>query len=221
MGIFDNETLKAGFESWANFASLGMYGAVSQTAEGSKMAKEAQKEIENYKRQELVNPYEGITVSRLGSDLRREEVSRGVASGVDYLEKAGSRGVGGVAGLVSAASREMASIGAYLDEQQKEIDKLMAAGQDRVMQMKERREEMDLAGLAKQYELGLATKQAGQQSMQEIPWKVAELGLSATGTGGVFEGAFSKKSSGSSTSSGYTIPTPPVESFKIVQDPTV
>ena len=182
MGIFDNEYLKSGIDAYANFMTFGMAGAIGQAAEGSKMASKAQEEIENYKRQELVNPYKDLTVSTLGADIRKEELSRNVATMADVLAKGGSRAaVGGVTGLVQSAQTETAKIAAYLDEQQKEIDKLIAGGEERVMQMKERREEMDLAGLAKQYEIGLGMEQAGQQSMAEAPWKVAELGMSVFG----------------------------------------
>tara|TARA_R110000803_G_scaffold78075_2_gene143098 strand:- start:17114 stop:17704 length:591 start_codon:yes stop_codon:yes gene_type:complete len=143
-------------------AAIGGIGAIAKTVMGAKQARQAREAIENYQRQDLTNAYSSLSVSTLGADLATEELARATATGVQALQQGGSRaligGMGGVLGQNIAQSRQ---IGAGLDAQQKDIDKLRAQDDQRIRQMMERREEQDLAGLGQQLMVGQQNKFSG------------------------------------------------------------
>lgn len=136
-------------------AIIGGVGGVAKTILGASQASKARKAIENYKRQELTNAYEGLSVSTLGADLQREELARAAATSIGALQKSGVRGlVGGIGAVQQGVIQQSRQIGSDLDIQQKRIDELQAGDETRIQQMQERREEADLAGLGQQQNVG-------------------------------------------------------------------
>lgn len=129
-------------------AAVAVVGGVTQAVIAAKKAKKAKDAIKNYKRQELENAYKDVRVSTLASKLQREELARATASGVQALRAGGVRAVVGGVGTIQEqnvlASR---AIGADLDRQQRNIDQLRASDEARIRDIRERREENDLAGL--------------------------------------------------------------------------
>jgi len=156
-------------------AGVGLLGSGYQAIKGAKDAKDAKRALENYDRQELSNIAEGLQVSTLGADLQREEQSRLAATQVGALQGAGTRGVIGGLGRVEAGSQQMnRQIGAELDAQQKEIDRMRAQDEANIRSMQEQREQQDVAALSSQYN-------AGNQMMFQGIGGMAQTGIAGLG----------------------------------------
>ena len=122
-------------------AAVGMAGGIAKSIMGAKQASKAQKAIDNYDRQELVNVMEGITVSTLGSDLARRELARSAASSMEALQSSGVRGVVGGTGKVQAGvSKQSQEIGAKLDEKLDAKSLAVAKDDVRIQGLTEERE---------------------------------------------------------------------------------
>lgn len=136
-------------------AAVAGVGSIAQGIMGASQAARARKAINNYKRQELVNTAEGISISTKAADLAREELSRSLATSVQALQGGGVRGVvGGVGKLNEAIITQSRQIGADLDRQVIEREKAIAQDEARIRQMQEAREQADLAGLGQQLAVG-------------------------------------------------------------------
>ena len=161
-------------------AGTGLAGAISQ----GKQAKNYQKQIENYQRQTLVNPYADLQVSTLGADRQREDLARTMTTYGNLASLSGTRGIASLLpNLTQTQNDQTAKIAANLDEQQKQIDQLKAQGEMQVQGMTEQRENNDLLGLGQAYQ----TSRANQaQSMGMIAQGVGTLGYAAAN--GVFNG---------------------------------
>lgn len=98
-----------------------------------------------------VNVADGLQVSTLGANMRREEQGRVSASEVDALRGSGTRGIIGGIGAVDAQNKATEqSIAANLDEQQKNIDVMKADDNIRLQGIEEDRYKRDVAGLSSQ-----------------------------------------------------------------------
>lgn len=161
-------------------AIIGGVGGIAKTIMGASQARRARKAIDQYQRQELTNVYGGLSVSTRGADLQREEMARATATGVQALQSGGVRGlVGGLGRVQAGVTSQSRQIGADLDMQQKEIDRLRASDESRIQQMTERREEADLAGLGQQ-------QMVGQQNLYS---GIGDIAQSASALGGMTGGA--------------------------------
>lgn len=113
-----------------------------------KRAKHIQEQIDNYKRQDLTNPFEGLQVSTLGADRQREDLARTMATYANLAAMGGSRAIVGLApNLIAQQNEQEAKIAANLDEQEKQNQALKAQGAMQVQGMQEQRENNDLIGL--------------------------------------------------------------------------
>ena len=180
-------TIIAG-SSAALAAGTGLAGYLSQ----GKQAKNYQKQIENYQRQTLVNPYADLQVSTLGADRQREDLARTMTTYGNLASLSGTRGIASLLpNLTQTQNDQTAKIAANLDEQQKQIDQLKAQGEMQVQGMTEQRENNDLLGLGQAYQ----TSRANQaQSMGMIAQGLGTLGYAAAN--GVFNGSGSTGGSG-------------------------
>tara|TARA_R110000851_G_scaffold27764_4_gene77875 strand:- start:18490 stop:19014 length:525 start_codon:yes stop_codon:yes gene_type:complete len=129
-------------------------GAIAQSVMGAVQASKAKKAIDNYRRQELTNIADGLSVSTLGADLAREEMARAAATSVNMLQQTGSRGAASVGQVTKAVGDQSLKIAANLDEQQKNIDAIRAKDELRIQTTMEARENADLAGLGQQQAVG-------------------------------------------------------------------
>lgn len=130
-------------------------GGIKGMVEGKKMQREAQNAIDNFKWQELNNPYEDLQVSTLGADLKREELARGQATNVEALRGAGTRGlVGGLGRVQEMTNQGNLEVAADLDRQRKDINKMVAQDETRIRDMVENRQTNELAGYGQQLQVG-------------------------------------------------------------------
>ena len=161
-------------------AGTGLAGAISQ----GKQAKNYQKQIENYERQKLVNPYADLQVSTLGADRQREDLERTITTYGNLAAMSGTRGIASLLpNLTQTQNDQTAKIAANLDEQQKQIDQLKAQGEMQIQGMTEQRENNDLLGLGQAYQTATAQQ---QQSINQIAQGVGTLGYAAAN--GMFNG---------------------------------
>lgn len=128
-------------------AGISAYSAINE----ANKKKKAAKALKNLPTPETSNVAESLTVSTRGADLRKEEAGRSSASAIDALRSSGTRGViGGVGKVVAENNAVSADIGANLDEQQKDIDRMKAGDNVRIQGVREQRYQSDVAGLSSQ-----------------------------------------------------------------------
>lgn len=160
-------------------AGTGLAGYLSQ----GKQARKYQEQIQNYERQKLVNPFEGLQVSTLGADRQREDLNRTMTTYGNLASLSGTRGIASLLpNLTQTQNDQTAKIAANLDEQEKQRQQLIAQGDAQVQAMQENREQNDLLGLGTAYQ---ASKANQAQSMGMIAQGLGTLGYAAAN--GVFD----------------------------------
>lgn len=143
----------------AIIGGLAAAGGAAKGIFGGIQAGKARKAIANYERQDLTNPMENMRISTLGSDLQREQSAQSQANILDVIRSGGSRAIIGATGRAASEFNSLnKDIAVGLDNQMLNRENAVAQGEFRTMQMQERREEADLAGLGQQLN-------AGQQNM--------------------------------------------------------
>lgn len=124
---------------------------LAQTGKGMIDANNTRKEIENFNRQELVNPYENISVSTLKSDQQTNANLSNVATSVDALQRGGTRAVlGGIPRINESNILLQGLISQDLEQQDVNRDLLIAKGEQEITGIRENREINALQGLGQQ-----------------------------------------------------------------------
>lgn len=180
-------------------AALTAAGSAGNMIKGAKRAKDAQKALNNFKRQELKNVTEGMRVSTLGAELQTKQAQARFESSVDALRSGGVRGLVGGLGNVAAQDQAMqAKIGAGLDQQQVAIDQMAAQDEQRIREIQEGRESAAIAGLGQEIAAGKAQQQQGIAGIAEAGMSVLTAGLNGQLGGATAPGADAITSAGSS-----------------------
>lgn len=142
--------------------AIGAVGGFKKAKEGGKMARRAQKAIDEFEYSDLMNPYDEVGVSRLGTDLQRDQLSRNMATSVDALRSGGIRGVlGGIGQINSVNNQANRQIAADLDQQRLGIDMARAQDQSVIRGMQENREFNELQGYGQMLNVGMQMKYGG------------------------------------------------------------
>lgn len=140
--------------SWVA-VGVGAATAIAGGIKASKAAKDKKAAAEEAKRMEevpLTNIAEELKVSTIGAKNRQEGQSALEAAQTAALSEAGTRGIVGGFGKVTAGSQNLnRDIAADLDQQQKNIDMLRAEDAGRIRLTKEERKKAKLAALSSQY----------------------------------------------------------------------
>lgn len=161
-------------------AALTAAGSAGNMIKGAKRAKDAQKALNNFKRQELKNVTEGMRVSTLGAELQTQEAQRRFATSVDALRSGGVRGlVGGLGQQEQLQQIEQQKIGTGLDQQQVAIDQMAAQDEQRIRQMQEQRESSAIAGLGSEIAAGKAQQQQGIAGIAEAGMSMLSAGINS------------------------------------------
>ena len=122
--------------------------SISKAEKERKAAEKRARELENYDRQELTNPYEDMQVSTLGADRQREELARSMSGVANQAAQGGSRAILGVTpALMQQQITQNAQIAAGLDQQEAQRQQAIAQGNMAVQGAYEQREQEDIAGL--------------------------------------------------------------------------
>lgn len=124
--------------------------------QGAQDKKDGQNKLDNYDRNDLVNPYkEGVRISTEGTDLMREESQRTSANMVDASKDAGIRGIMGVLPRIQEATNaENRDAQKILDDQVQRRDYAIAGDETNLRAMKENRDNNNIAALSSQVEAG-------------------------------------------------------------------
>ena len=139
----------------AILGGLSAAGGIGKAISGASNSRRARNAIENFRMQDLDNPYEDLSVSTLSSDLQREESARATATQIDALQQTGARGVlGGTQYLQRENNRLNQQIGADLDRQRTQIDRAIAQDDARIRGIREQRDLSTLSGLGTQMNVG-------------------------------------------------------------------
>ena len=147
-----------------------------------KRAREAQKAIEEYDRQELTNPYANLQVSTAGADLQRADIARSVSTFADNAALGGSRAVLGLLpNVLQQQIGQEQKIAADLDQQYIQNTQLAAQGAGMVQQMQEQRENADLAGLGQALQTARQERANGFNTIAQ-----GALGVMGGAAGGLF-----------------------------------
>ena len=149
---------------------VGLAGSAFNMFSANQQKNAAQEAIDNYERQELDNAYENLQVSTLGADLATEQAAVQQANAVQALQGAGTRGLAQIGQLQAASNTLSREIGADLDRQQKEIDRMAAQDDARIRDMQESREQQELAGYGSQLNA------ANQKQAQALNSGIASIG---------------------------------------------
>ena len=180
-----------------------------QTSAANRQAKKTQQAIDNYQRQDIVNPALGLQVSTLGADRQREDISRSIATMANQAAMGGSRSILGIApNLLNAQMQREQQIAGTLDQQEAQRQAAVAQGEGMAMQMMEQRENADLAGLGNQLNVARQERANGINNMLQTGFAAANLGLEMNQQG-LFNGLFMKnyKPITQGSPSGFIAPT--------------
>lgn len=180
--------------------AIQLGGGLYNIIEGGKRARAAAGALGAYDRQDLTqNAYEGLTPSLLGARMQQEEQARLAASQTEALQGGGVRALVGGLGRVEAGNQMVNQrIGADIDQQMKERDRLMADDRVRTRAMQEARENADIAALSSQYDAAQNQKAQGIGNVIQAGSSIA----SAFGGGGASDMASAARMGGFSTSGG-------------------
>lgn len=147
------------------------FGAKKRARRAAAQARryEAQLAAAERNRQEIINPYEGITdlssmitnpfadmqVATRAAEMQASETDISLATSLDVLRATGASS-GGATALAQAASRSKANISANIEQQEAEISRMRAQGEFQAQQLRmseaQRLQQADVAG--KQFMFG-------------------------------------------------------------------
>jgi len=169
-------------------AALTAAGSAGNMIKGAKRAKDAQKALNNFKRQELKNVTEGMRASTLGAEFETKRAQSRFESNVDALRSGGVSGLVGGLGDVTAKDQAMqAQIGIRQDQKQEQIDKFAREDQQRIREIQEGRESAAIAGLGQEIAAGKDQQQQGIAGIAEAGMSVLTAGLNGQ-LGGATDG---------------------------------
>lgn len=152
--------------------------SIMQTSAANRQAKKTQEAIDNYQRQDIVNPNLGLQVSTLGADRQREDLNRSIATMANQAAMGGSRSILGIApNLLNAQLQQGQQIAGNLDQQEAQRQAAVAQGEGMVTQMMEQRENADLAGLGNQLNVARQERANGINNLIQTGFGAASLGL--------------------------------------------
>lgn len=173
-------------------AGISAGASILQTTSANKRAKETQKLIDNYQRQDITNPYENTQISTLGADRQREDLARAIATNAAYAAQGGSRAISALTPqMIAQSNAQEAQIVANLDEQEKQRQQLIARGNEMVQNMTENREANDLAGLGNSLNVARQERTNGVNNLIQTGVSAASMGMEMNRQG-MFNGTGNK-----------------------------
>lgn len=184
-------------------AATAIAGGI-QASKAAKDKKRAARAAAKMKEVPLTNIAEELKVSTIGAKNRQEGQSALEATQVAALSDAGTRGIIGGFGKVTAGSQNLnREIAADLDQQQKNIDLIKAEDSVRIRQTKEERQKAKLAALSSQYN---AANNAQQQGYGNMIQGVGMAGTAASGKWGGSGGSATSNNNAKFSGTGTEVP---------------
>ncbi len=171
-------------------AGAAVVAGAAKAISGAKQKRDGKRAARRFKRQKQKNVHEGRRVSTLGADLAIEENARATASTVEALRSGGVRGsAGGAAGVVGANNANARNIGANLDRQQLEIDRAIAADEQRIQAVQEGRDNAELSNIQQQINAGNQQFWSGLGDVAQGVGGITSAGGGGGGGAGIGSGA--------------------------------
>jgi hypothetical protein len=141
--------------SSAIIGGAGLAMSAYQTIDGANQAKKAQRQLNDYERQELDNAFKDIEISTLGADLLREENARTSANMVDAAQQGGSRSIiGAVPKIVGATNQINQQAARMIDDQNINREFAIAGDNARIEGIIENRDMQNIGALGSQVNAG-------------------------------------------------------------------
>lgn len=204
--MFDLEKyyFKEAAVSSAIIGGAGLVMSGVQAIDGMNRSKKAQRELNNYERQELNNAFEDVQISTMGSDLMREEGARTTANLVDATQMGGARTViGGIPRVIGASNEINREAAKMLDDQVQRREYAIAQDNARIEGITENRDIANINALSSQVEAGRQDMWSGFGSALSSAAYMGR-GMGTNTSGGEFEAPKTKPSN----SIGWTPNTP-------------
>lgn len=190
--------------SSAIIGGAGLAMSAYQAIDGASRQKKAQRELNNYERQELNNAFEDVQISTMGSDLLREENARTTANLVDATQQGGARTIIGAVPRIVGASNEINREAAkMLDDQVQRKEYAIAGDNARIEGITENRDIANINALSSQVDAGRQDMWSGFGSALSSAAYMGR-GMGTNANGGEFEAPKTKPSN----SIGWTPNTP-------------
>jgi hypothetical protein len=137
-------------------SGVGFFTAQSQQ-------REAKRALENFRRQELVNPARDIRLSTLKADQQTEANLSNTATSIDAIQRTGARGVIGAVPRLSENNIMLQNqISQDIADQEVRREFAIAEGEERLRAIREQREMNAILGLGQQVQVG---RQDAQNSL--------------------------------------------------------
>ena len=139
----------------------GQAGAgIAQIIGGNKIARDAQKNIDAYQRQDLSqNLADGLQLRTEAQEFQSETSDRTLANALDVLKQGGS--FGNATALINQKLQSDQNITASIQKQRDRLDNLKLQESQNIRSLQENRENADLAGLGSQLQYGNQQKAQG------------------------------------------------------------
>jgi len=167
-------------------SAVGMVINIGRAIKAGKERKQAQEAIDNYQRQELKNPYAGMSeVPSQSFQLSSEAADRELATNASLASRSG-RGAAILPQAGDIYNRRNAEIAGNIEKYQYERDKLYGMGQSEVQNLQEERENADISGLANRY----AVADQNMGSAWDGIGNAAAYGLEKSGIDGAVQGGW-------------------------------
>jgi hypothetical protein len=155
-----------------------------QAYQGAQDKKRAQRDLSNYNRQDLVNPYVNMQVSTVGSDLMKEESARTSANLVDAARNGGMRGVySALPQVISYDNTVNRQIQSSLDDQVQKRNYAIAGDETAIRDIVEQRDNANLAGIGQELEVGRQDMWSGLRGIGASAMYAANNGVFSTPEG--------------------------------------
>lgn len=140
--------------------------AAYQIYNAEKTKSDTKDAINDFKRQDLKNPYEDIALNTLATDQLTDANLSNFATSVDALQRAGVRGVvGGIPKLSESNILLQNQISQDLSKQERERDLLIARGEENIRNTREQRESLALQGLGQQLQTARQDSASGVSNL--------------------------------------------------------
>lgn len=147
-------------------AAIGLGLSGYQAYQGMMDKQNAQDDLNNFKRQDLVNPYENMQISTLGADYARENNSMLTSNVVDASRNAGARSIfSALPKLIDYNNKSNRESQILLDKQVQERNYAIAGDEVAQRSMREQRDNASLDGIGQRLEVGRQDMWSGLRGM--------------------------------------------------------
>lgn len=154
---------------------------ISRIRRGNQIARQASRDLNNYQRQPLRNAYAGISVPTQGYTMQMREAQRSQAETAYLASQYGAQGLSMAPRIASVTNQAMNAISAQIVESENRLKMLMAEDEARIRNIREGREQQDIAGIGSRMAYGQSLSEAGREGIVSTLASGAELASTAFG----------------------------------------